>query len=94
MGRKRHASDEEKQLAKTAAKLIRGEPRERRAAIQVAHVYDKRSSMPHNVHEVFRMLWQENVREGFVEGSKNVVFSVNYKIEGRQAQESIGDQQY
>jgi hypothetical protein len=48
--------------------------------------------MPHNAHEVFRTLWQENVREGFVEGSKNVVFSVNYKIEARQDQ--LGDVQY
>ena len=74
------------------AKLIRGEPRERRAAIQVTHMYDSRSSMPAPVKEVFKQLWQQNVREGFVKGSRQVVFTVNYKIEARQDQ--LGDMQY
>ncbi len=73
------------------AKLLRGEPRERRAAIQITHMYETRSSMPTPVKEVFRQLWQHNVREGFVQGSRHVVFIVNYKIEARQAQ--VGDTQ-
>ena len=92
-GRKmRQLSDEEVQMPQQAAKLIRGEPRERRAALSVTHVYAARTSMPHNIQDVFKKLWRENIREGFVSGSPNVVFTVNYKIEERQ--QPIGYMQY